>query len=96
MWGGEGESWGDGLVESCSIGSGRWHKDIYCWWWLGCGGGRWLERIERLLNRDDRFSSGKVFKQSRGYKFLAHVDYMPGVEQGSSFGVGNGYFVRNW
>jgi hypothetical protein len=63
-------------VESCSIGSGRWHKDSYCWRWLGCGGGRWLERIERLLYRDYRFSSGKVFKQSRGNKFLVHVDYM--------------------
>ena len=76
MWSGEGERWGDGWVESCSVGSDRWHKDGYCWRWLGCGGGRRLERIERLLYRDDRFSSSKVFKQSRGNKFLVHVDYM--------------------
>ena len=63
-------------MEGCSIGGGGRHEDSYCWRWLGCGSGRWLERIERLLNRDDRFSSGKVFKQSRGNKFLVHVDYM--------------------
>ncbi len=52
MWGGEGESCRDFLVESCStgIGGGRWHKDSFCWRWLGCDGGGWLERIERLLN----------------------------------------------
>ncbi len=76
MKGGAGGMAGGRVVVLVVTGGDRWREGSYCGRWLSCDGGRWLERGERLLNRDNCFSSGEVFKQSRGNEFLVHIDYM--------------------
>jgi hypothetical protein len=59
---------------------------------FACGG--WLERVQKLLNKDDCFSSAKVFKQSKSNEFLVHVDYMLKLSKDNLLEFGMGVFKQ--